>query len=200
MKKILISAATLAAVLGTTAALAQMPAPMAPQGRAHTRAEVAGHVQTMFARIDANRDGFITKAETAAMRGMASQRKAERRGQRQAQGFERMDTNRDGSISRAEWGVRAGQRQQRMAMRRSGDGTGQMQGMHGKGGMRGMRGFGGRMFDMADANRDGRVTAQEATAAALQHFDMADANRDGQLTRDERMQMHQKMRAMKQRG
>ncbi|MEO5972720.1 MAG: EF-hand domain-containing protein, partial [Sphingomicrobium sp.] len=121
MKKLLVGAATAAFVLGTTAALAQMPAPMAPQGRAHTRAEVAGHVQAMFARADANRDGFITKAEAAAMRGMAGQRKAERRGQRQGQGFERMDTNRDGSISRAEWDVRAAQRQQRMATRRNGD-------------------------------------------------------------------------------
>ena len=37
---------------------------------------------------------------------------------------------------------------------------------------------------------DGRVTLQEAQAAALRHFDMADANRDGQITPDERRQMH----------
>jgi Ca2+-binding EF-hand superfamily protein len=50
------------------------------------------------------------------------------------------------------------------------------------------------MFTMTDANKDGRVTLQEATAAALRHFDMADANRDGQVTREERRQMRQQMR------
>ena len=53
--------------------------------------------------------------------------------------------------------------------------------------------LGGHMFDLADINRDGRVTLQEATAAALRHFDMADVNRDGQLTPEERMQMYQRM-------
>jgi hypothetical protein len=61
-------------------------------------------------------------------------------------------------------------------------------------GPRGM-GLRGHMFDMADANRDGRVTMAEATAAAYRHFDMADANRDGQITRDERLQLRQRMRA-----
>jgi hypothetical protein len=51
------------------------------------------------------------------------------------------------------------------------------------------------MFEMADGNRDGRVTLQEAQAAALRHFDMADVNRDGQVTPDERKQMRQRMRA-----
>ena len=50
------------------------------------------------------------------------------------------------------------------------------------------------MFELADGNRDGRVTLQEATNAALRHFDTADLNRDGQLTPQERMQMHQRMR------
>ena len=61
--------------------------------------------------------------------------------------------------------------------------------------MAGMGSFGGHMFEMADANKDGRVTLQEAQAAALKHFDMADANRDGQVTPDERRQMHERMRA-----
>ena len=56
------------------------------------------------------------------------------------------------------------------------------------------------MFEMADANKDGRVSLQEAQAAALQHFDMADTNRDGQITREERKQMHQRMRANPSQG
>jgi len=46
---------------------------------------------------------------------------------------------------------------------------------------------------MADLNKDGRVSLQEATTAALQHFDQADANRDGQITPEERRAMHQRM-------
>jgi hypothetical protein len=63
-----------------------------------------------------------------------------------------------------------------------------------------MGGFGGHMFEMADANKDGRVSLQEAQAAALQHFDKADANRDGRITPEERRQMHQQMRAGHQHG
>jgi Ca2+-binding EF-hand superfamily protein len=53
--------------------------------------------------------------------------------------------------------------------------------------------MGGHMFDMADANKDGRVTLQEATDTAVHHFDMADANRDGRITPDERRTMHRQM-------
>jgi hypothetical protein len=73
-------------------------------------------------------------------------------------------------------------------------------------GARGMRGgvamaaLRGRMFDMADVNRDARVSLQEATAAAYRRFDMADANRDGQVTREERIQVRQQMRAQRRPG
>jgi len=51
------------------------------------------------------------------------------------------------------------------------------------------------MFESADANHDGKVSLQEMTDAALHHFDEADANHDGTLTPEERMQMHQHMKA-----
>src|SRR5690349_24765266 len=88
--------------------------------------------------------------------------------------------------SRQEWDARTAQRQQR-AVAKGAEGA--------RAGKRGMHGFGGRMFEMADANRDGRVSLQEAQSAALQHFDMVDANRDGQVTPEERGQMRQQMRA-----
>ena len=88
--------------------------------------------------------------------------------------FERLDTNRDGSISRAEFEARPAMRGQ--------DGMGRRGG-------HGMHDLGARMFAMADANRDNRVSLQEATTAALQHFDRADVNRDGQVTREERRQI-----------
>ena len=55
----------------------------------------------------------------------------------------------------------------------------------------------GRMFDMADANRDGRVTAAEAQNAALQHFDRVDANRDGTISPEERQRAREQMRAQR---
>jgi hypothetical protein len=68
--------------------------------------------------------------------------------------------------------------------------------MHMRGVGMGM-GFGGRLFDMADANHDGRVSLAEAQAAALAHFDKADLNHDGKLTPDERRQAHQLMRTQR---
>jgi hypothetical protein len=53
---------------------------------------------------------------------------------------------------------------------------------------------------MADVNRDARVSLQEATIAAYQRFDLADLNRDGRLTREERQTGRQRMRAERPRG
>jgi hypothetical protein len=47
------------------------------------------------------------------------------------------------------------------------------------------------MFEMADANRDGRVSLAEAQSAALAHFDKADLNHDGKITPDERHQVRE---------
>ena len=143
----------------------------------------------MFARLDANRDGFVTKAEADAARGQIRSQFAARTGEKRGTAFDRIDANRDGSVSRQEWDSRTAQRQQRVAA----DGTkAPRAGMRG---MRGMHGLAGRMFEMADANRDGRVSLQEAQTAALQHFDIMDANRDGQVTPQERGQMRQQMRS-----
>ena len=68
-----------------------------------------------------------------------------------------------------------------------------MGGMGGMGG-KGMAGFGAHLFEMADANHDGRVSLAEAQAAALAHFDKADINHDGRITPDEQQQMRQTIR------
>ena len=190
MNKLLIGGA---ALLASAAAIAQVaPAPAAPQAKAakvHTRAEVQAKVAEHFARLDTNRDGSVTRAEADAARTALRAQFAERRDDRREQAFDRLDGNRDGAISRAEWDAHEAQRQQRVATR---DGDGRRDGRRFHAG--GMHSLGGHMFEMADANKDGRVTLQEAQAAALRHFDMADANRDGQITQDERQQLRQLMR------
>ena len=185
MNKFLIGGAAAAAILAGGGAVAQTAAPQpgAPAMQMHqrhmagpmTRATVASHVQAMFARADANRDGFITKAEAEAVKQQMHGRMAERRAGTKrpdrAGVFDLIDANKDGMISREEFAARP----QRAKMARHA----------------GMRGMGGKMFDRADANNDGRVSLAEAQQAALARFDRADANRDGTISREERMQVRQ---------
>jgi Ca2+-binding EF-hand superfamily protein len=223
MRKLFIGSIAAVAIAGTTSAFAQS-APPAPAGvqatspymplpperpvrperamkMAHpqTRADVQAHVQRMFAMLDTNHDGFVTKAEAeAAHAKMMDGMHAKGMG---AEGlpplpnrsamFDRLDANHDGVISRQEYlAAKPEIREHRVMVMRNSDGQ-----MHDGAGMRmHAMNMGGHMFDLADANHDGRVTLQEMTAAALQHFDMADTNHDGTLTPEERMQMHQRMR------
>lgn len=202
MKKLLIGVAALAIVTPGIAQVAQQatapqaqPAPRAT--KVHTRADVQAKVAEHFTRLDSNRDGFVTQAEAQAAREQFKAHFRERAGERREVAFDKLDSNKDGAISKSEWDAKTAQREQRIAARdKDGDGKRDHRGM----GMRGMGGFGGHMFEMADADRDGRVSLQEAQTAALKHFDMVDANRDGQITPDERRQMHGKMHAQHQRG
>ena len=219
MTKFLLGGAALAALVAIAPATAQVgQAPMvqrAPAVQVHTRAQVGVQVATMFQRLDTNRDGFITRAESQLAKanrgnGQAGQlqrranRSPEQRVARRAAAFDRLDANRDGMITRDEFARAPAGRQQRIA---AAGGQNRRLRQPGAGGMRRMGGMGmamaglrGQMFEMADVNRDSRVSMQEATAAAYRHFDMADANRDGQVTRQERMQVRQQMRAQRRPG
>ena len=195
MKTLLLGSAA-AAAFATIPAFAQTPAPVPVAPRAHSadhvqsRTEVAAHVQAMFAKLDTDRNGWLTKTEADAGREQVREKIIERRIERRADHtFEQLDSDRNGSISRAEFDAAHAKHADRRIekhVRTHGDiGAARM---HGRGMM------GGRMFEMSDANKDGKVSLQEATAAALQHFDMADTNRDGQITREERGQMRKKIR------
>ncbi len=212
-----------AGVAQGTTAVASVPA--VPRIQSHvfrmpmkteTRDEVVAHVRDMFAKLDTNKDGFVTRAEAdaahQAMAGEIHQNFAKHfadggmpHPDRGAM-FDKLDTNKDGSISRQEFmSARPNVREQRVFVMRDGEGpvdvdgaSGQPHGkvmrmhdfssrMHGMG----MR-MHGKMFESADGNRDGKVSLQEMTDAALRHFDSADANHDGKLTPDERMQMHER--------
>jgi hypothetical protein len=222
MNKLLVGAAAAALVVGLAPAVAQTPPPGVAQGtapapmatqrmhmrvmsdRTMTRDEVANHVGKLFAKLDTNHDGFITKDEVDAMHHKMGEMHAdiEKRmgdhgvmmGDRGAI-FDRLDANKDGNISRQEFlASRPETREERVIIMRDGGadraagGPGMMR-MHGA-----SMGFGGHLFAMADANKDGRVSLAEAQAAALAHFDRADLNHDGKITPDERQQAHQMMR------
>ena len=229
---------------GTAPGPMMAPPPGVPQMRVMiggdhvmTRDEVAKHVTELFARLDINHDGFVTKEELEAFHqkfaGMArmGQDMAERARSMAEMGhamaehyshrdmpmpdrgamFDRLDTNHDGTISRAEFmAARPDVREERVMIMRPGapgamqpmppmppmdghPGMNMEMHMHHMGGM-GMGGFGGHLFEMADANHDGRVSLAEAQAAALAHFDKADINHDGRITPDEHMQVREEMR------
>jgi Ca2+-binding EF-hand superfamily protein len=224
MTKFLLSGAAAAAIVAIAPATAQ-PAPPTPPGvaqgtapqvqtmrmpmRAQTRDGVVRHVREMFARLDTNRDGFVTRQESdAAKQGMAgdrrvrlAQRLANRGPRDRGAAFDRLDTNKDGMISRQEFLAAKPQVQTRVFTMRHGEGPVEVGGAPGQPRVRGMRmhgmGMRGRMFETADANRDGRVTLQEMTNAALQHFDKADTNHDGRISPEERMQRRQRVRVQR---
>lgn len=204
---------------------------MPMHGGVITRDEMLRHVREMFARLDTNHDGFITRDEIAAFHSkmmrareagpIVRERIRDSRFERapgdprfseneRASLFDRLDTNHDGVISREEFmAARPEVRERRtMVMREDarpgasgmapmGDhamGDMQMRAMH-RGAARMHGGFAAHLFAMADTNHDGRVSLQEAEAAALAHFDRMDLNHDGKITPDERRQAHERMRA-----
>lgn len=188
MKARLLSAAAIVAVAVTPAV-----ASVAPGAGRHefamepiTRDAMIQKVQEHFAQVDTNKDGFVTKEEADAAREAIHAKMADHREEAAGAIFDRIDTNKDGQISRQEFEAA---HQAMMAHGRDGpDGSQQAEGRG-----RPRRGammmhhaaMDGHIFEMADSNKDGKVSLAEATAAAAAHFDKADANHDGTLTPEE---------------
>lgn len=155
-----------------------------------TRSAVEAKVKEHFAKVDANGDGYIVKAEADAAH---EKMKSEMRDRH----FKTMDANGDGSISRAEFD--AGHHEG-MAMGEAKPGGHAMGAMKGHGAGHGpamgmMMRHHGDMFGRADTDKDGRVSLAEALAVPMAHFDKADTNKDGTITPEERKAAHEKMRA-----
>jgi Secreted protein acidic and rich in cysteine Ca binding region/EF hand len=142
------------AALASSPLVAQAPNAGAPL----TKANVEAQVKANFSRMDANRDGFVTQAESAAARG-------EMIDARTTAMFNSLDADRNGQISRAEFAAA-----QRRALNQATGG----------------KGIPDRDFALADSNKDGRVSLEEALAQPRRQFDAVDGNRDGVLSIDER--------------
>src|SRR5687767_1517135 len=174
MNKFYLAGAAVAALAAIPAAAQMGGQRAAPNAGPLTRVAVQANVQARFAKVDANRDGYVTREEAQARAGEARERMQERRGERRerfaerraerrAGMFDRIDTDKNGSISRAEFDAHAGARAERRAAR---GGDGEMRGrramrharmMRGHRGMGMGGGFGAAMFDRLDGDKDGRV-------------------------------------------
>ena len=174
-KSFALAAATIA--LGASgAAYAQAPA-RAPAADL-TRAAFAERANSVFERMDANRDGTINQADRAA---------------RQAERFARIDSNGDGEVSQAEMQAARAKRGEARAergaagaegMERRGQRGGHKAG-HKTGGGRGMKMW-GAVVRQADTNNDGAVTRAEFDSAVQAHFARLDTDDNGTVTAAER--------------
>ena len=231
MRSMLNGGAAAAAIFIGGAALAAQPAPatQAARGARHarfmpasTRVEVQARTAAMFARLDTNHDGFVTKDELNGVEARREQ-KAEARAQRfdPSKLFDRLDTNHDGKITPDEMTARRARHAQTMTAGVSHPGTPGFHGLFARADTNkddvltrpefdamgqqlkarmehasvARGGMAVRMFDQSDVNKDGRVSLAEMQQAALARFDRMDLNHDGTITPDERQQARQLFRA-----
>jgi Ca2+-binding EF-hand superfamily protein len=183
------------------------------------RSDVAARVAKMFSQLDLNHDGFITADELASSKAKFEDRMSKSAPKRAEKAFDRLDTNHDGQITRSD--LEAAQAARRPAKKTS---TGNHRSSSNslfaqadankddivtraeygaavasgkiKTRRASMRGSAiARLFDLADADKEGRVSLEEARKAALMQFDAADLDHDGILTPAERRQASKSERA-----
>ncbi len=122
------------------------------------RSTLEAGVKANFGRMDANKDGYVTRAESEAARDALINARINGM-------FAALDGDKNGSISRAEF-VAANRRAMATAL--------------------GGAAVQDREFTYADTNKDGRVSLAEALAGPIRMFGAADLNKDGTLSPQER--------------
>lgn len=182
MKKLLITTALGTMLIAGGVAVAQTDAPLTADMRGPmradinkdgklTKAEVTAAAEQRFAKMDLNGDGKVTKEERQSLR----QKRFDER-------FARMDADNNGQISKAEFQAQRDARQAKVAEWRNGHGgaEGQLSGRLRRHGGKRHGGMWGR-----DADKDGVMTRAEFLAPPSAMFDRADVNKDGVVTAEE---------------
>ncbi|ENY80303.1 hypothetical protein [Sphingopyxis sp. MC1] len=156
-----------------------------------TRAEAEAHAKAMFVKLDVNKDGKLDQADRAARHAekraqMFDRLDANKDGSISKAEWDQADAARE--AKRAEWKAKRGER---AGAPGNGAERHAMRGHHG--GKRGGHGGPGGWMK-ADANGDKAISQAEFVAGALARFDRMDANKDGKVTAEERQAMRQAMR------
>lgn len=143
---------------GAASALAQNTAAPAAQGsQPVSRATYMQKVDSAFVNVDANKDGFMDRAEIEGAEAKAlTTRKTVMLRDREA-AFRKMDANNDGSLTLQEYNAALVAVQLRKANATP-------------------------ILNRLDTNKDGKVSLAENRAPSMAQFDRADANKDGTLT------------------
>lgn len=194
LTKILLGTAGAATIAAAGFAYA---APGMPKGDV-TRAEAQEKSIEMFKHMDANNDGKLDQADREARQAQIFDRlDTDKNGVLSREEFAaggpgKMRGGPDGDGPRGMRGPEGG------PMGGPGDGPGPMGGPgDGPGGKHGGK-HGhmdhGQMMKQADTNGDGAISQAEFVAASMTMFDKADANKDGTVTAKERREMRKDMR------
>jgi EF hand len=138
---------------------------------------MGGHGGDLLARADINGDGNVTRAEFDAAWANAQAAKAERRAQSRQFMFNRLDANKDGTITRAEAEAARGQMPPRPPQ--------DPEGMGPQGDAAGSSPRGEARRPNPDTNNDQKISLAEWLARPDPLFDRGDANKDGRVTREE---------------
>ena len=217
----------LAAVFVAVPAFAQDASPGPQRAQPHrsfftsneSRTDVPARVAKMFAALDTNHDGFVTKDEIAASQSQFDARMAKGAPKRASRMFDRLDSDHDGRVTLGEAeAARSAHHSARGKQPKAGHAlptlfkaadtnrddvvtrtefdaavaAGKIKPRHTN--MRGSLIV--RLFDSADTRKEGRISLDEAQQAALRQFDIADGNHDGVVTPDERRQSSKAAKAI----
>jgi Ca2+-binding EF-hand superfamily protein len=181
-----------------------------------SEAEVLASAEAIFERRDSNKDGALDTADARPGKGKGHHGKGgEERAERM---LKRLDTDKDGKISQAEMLARATQTFQRVDADKNGEVTeaevdakreafrDARKAFHAVKASEGeardaaraalrdarMDRMGSRMFERADADKNGTLTKAEMETAAADMFKKRDRNGDGFITADEIGKRHKK--------
>ena len=147
----------LAAGIGIASTAAAQTADSTSQAR--TRLQVTQGLDSRFKALDANADGSLTRIEIEAAEARARQAASAQVNKQAEEGFAKLDTDKSGQLSLAEFKAAAPT-----------VGAGDP----------------GAVLTRLDANKDGKITAQEFQTPTLAVFDRLDLNKDGALSAQER--------------